>query len=183
MDALTILALALALALDAFAVAVTVGGVLERLSFWPVFRLAWHFGFFQFAMPVVGYAAGVTLMRWIAPVDHWIAFGLLAFIGGKMIYESTQLRTFSERSDPTKGWSLIGLSLATSMDALAVGLSLAVLGIGIWLPCVVIGLVAATLTLLGMLIGRRLGRRLGSRMEIAGGVLLILIGLKILLKH
>jgi len=183
MEAVTILGLALALALDAFAVALTVGGVLGGLSFRPTFRLAWHFGFFQFGMPVLGYAAGLHAAGWIAGVGHWVAFGLLVLIGVKMLVESGQIKRVGVRTDPTRGWSLVGLSVATSVDALAVGLSLAVVGMGIWQASVVIGLVAALMTLLGMVLGRRLRRSLGSRMEIAGGVLLVLIGVHILLKH
>jgi len=183
MNLLTILVLALSLAMDAFAVSISAGLLLPKLSFRAVFRLAWHFGFFQFLMPILGWLAGLSVRGWIEPYDHWIAFGLLGFIGGKMIYESFQMKTFSRQNDPTRGWNLILLSLATSIDALAVGLSMALVGIRIWLPCIIIGVIAGLMTILGMFLGRRLGRLLGGKMEFIGGLLLIGIGLKILLKH
>ena len=183
MNLLTILVLALSLAMDAFAVSISAGLLLPKLSFRAVFRLAWHFGFFQFLMPILGWLAGLSVRGWIEPYDHWIAFGLLGFIGGKMIYESFQMKTFSRQNDPTRGWNLILLSLATSIDALAVGLSMALVGIRIWLPCIIIGVIAGLMTILGMFLGRRLGRLLGGKMEFIGGLLLIGIGLKILLEH
>jgi len=183
MSIITILVLALGLAMDAFAVAITAGMVLPRLSFRPVFRLSWHFGLFQFLMPIIGWLAGFTVQNMIAAYDHWIAFGLLSFIGGKMIYESFQAKTDTHKADPTRGWSLVLLSLATSIDALAVGLSMGVLGVRVWLPSVLIGIVAGLMTVLGMFLGRRLGQLLGTKMAFVGGLILIAIGLKILLEH
>ena len=183
MNVFTIFALALALAMDAFAVAVTVGVVLPRLTFRPIFRLCWHFGFFQFIMPVIGWTVGLSVHQWLAAWDHWIAFGLLVGIGGKMIYESFFNKSPRQRGDPTRGWSLILLSVATSIDALAVGFSMAMLGVNVWLPAVMIGLVAGLMTFLGMLLGRQFKKHLGRRMELIGGAVLIAIGLKILLDH
>jgi putative Mn2+ efflux pump MntP len=135
-------------------------------------------------MPIVGWLAGLTVAEYIAPVDHWIAFGLLAAIGGKMIYEALKNEDDEGgRSDPTKGWSLILLSVATSIDALAVGLSLAMLNVDIWYPAVVIGVVAAAFTIVGLQLGRRFGALLGRRMEVIGGLILIGIGVKILIEH
>ncbi|KPK76224.1 MAG: hypothetical protein AMJ79_07405 [Phycisphaerae bacterium SM23_30] len=183
MNLLTIFILAAALAMDAFAVSVTVGIILPRLSFRPIFRLSWHFGFFQFIMPILGWAAGFTVRKWIAAFDHWIAFGLLALIGGKMIYESLRNVSFKEKSDPTRGWSLVVLSIATSIDALAVGFTIAMLGVNILLPCVIIGLVAGLMTYIGLHLGRQLGKRFGRTMELIGGLILVAIGAKILLQH
>jgi len=183
MSFLTILILALALAMDAFAVAITVGVVLPRLSFRPTFRLSWHFGLFQLLMPIIGWAAGMSVRNWIAHFDHWIAFGLLATIGAKMIYESFKNQSPADRADPTRGWSLVLLSVATSIDALAVGFSIALLGVSIWLPCLIIGLVAGLLTIIGLHLGRQLGKRFGRIMEIIGGLILIAIGIKILIQH
>jgi len=170
--------------MDAFAVAVATGIVLGNVSGRQTFRLSFHFGLFQFLMPVVGWLAGMSLERFIRGYDHWLAFGLLAFIGGKMIHEAFRGEE-SDRSasDPTRGGSLVLLSVATSVDALAVGLSLGVLRIRIWYPAVVIGLVAAALTAAGMHIGRPLGNRLGRKMEVVGGLVLVGIGLKILFQH
>jgi manganese efflux pump family protein len=183
MSILTILALALGLALDAFSVAIAVGIRLPKLSFRPIFRLSWHFGLFQFLMPIIGWLTGVTIQQWVSAFDHWIAFGLLAFIGGKMIYESFQTDTEKKAGDPTRGWSLVILSIATSIDALAVGLSLAVVGVAVWFPSVIIGIVAGLMTILGMHLGRKLGVKFGHRMEFVGGVILITIGIKILCEH
>jgi len=184
MAPLTLIGIAIGLAMDAFAVAIASGLALETVTARQTFRLAWHFGLFQALMPVAGWLAGLTVAHWIAPLDHWIAFGLLAFIGGRMIREA--LRDDAEvrrRSDPTRGWLLVLLSLATSIDALAVGLSLAFLDVAIWYPALVIGLVAGGFTAAGLHLGRRFGSLLGRRMEVVGGVILIAIGLRILLEH
>jgi len=183
MDTLTLIGLALALAMDAFAVALGTALTLPRLTGRHLFRFGWHFGLFQALMPILGWFAGLTVQSWLAPVDHWVAFGLLAFVGGRMIREARQGEATALRSDPTRGWSLIMLSIATSIDALAVGLSLAMLKVSIWIPALVIGLVAALLTVLGMLLGRRLGERWSDRVAICGGLILIGIGVKILVEH
>ncbi len=180
----TTLVIAIGLGMDAFAVSLAVGGFRERLSFRPVFRLSFHFGLFQFLMPVIGWYAGSYISDYLEPIDHWIAFGLLAFIGVKMIRESlTDGHDSIRKSDATRGWMLIILSIATSIDALAVGLSMAFLGIDVWLPSAVIGIVACAMTAVGMAFGRRLGARFGKRMELIGGLTLIAIGIKILLEH
>jgi putative Mn2+ efflux pump MntP len=183
MDAITLLGLALALAMDAFAVALGTGAVLSRLTGRHLFRLGFHFGLFQALMPVIGWLAGQTIIHWVSAWDHWIAFSLLALIGGRMIHEACSDEEKPEDRDPTKGLSLVLLSIATSIDALAVGFSLSVIGVSIWIPSLVIGLVAGALTVIGMLMGGRIGDRWGSRVEIFGGVILIGIGLKILVEH
>lgn len=183
MDAITLLGLALALAMDAFAVALGTGAVLTRLTGRHLFRLGFHFGLFQALMPVIGWLAGLTIIQWVSAWDHWIAFSLLALIGGRMIHEACSDEEKTEDRDPTKGLSLVLLSVATSIDALAVGFSLSVIGVSIWLPSLIIGLVAGILTVVGMLMGGRIGDRWGSRVEIFGGVILICIGLKILAEH
>ncbi len=183
MDAITLIGLALALAMDAFAVALGTGAVLSRLTGRHLFRLGFHFGLFQALMPVIGWLAGRTIIQWVSAWDHWIAFGLLAIIGGRMIYEAFSDKEKADERDPTKGLSLVLLSIATSIDALAVGFSLSVIGVSIWMPSLVIGLVAGILTVVGLLLGGRIGDRWGSRVEISGGVILIGIGLKILAEH
>jgi putative Mn2+ efflux pump MntP len=182
MDALTLFGIALALAMDAFAVALGTGVTLQRLTGRHIFRLSFHFGLFQALMPVIGWLAGLSLVQWIAAWDHWIAFALLSYVGGRMIRESFQDEE-PAASDPTRGLTLVMLSIATSIDALAVGFSLSLLGVSIWLPAVVIGLVAGALTMIGMLLGDRIGSRWGARVEIFGGLVLIGIGLKILWEH
>lgn len=182
MDAPSLLALALALAMDAFAVALAAGAGMRSLALRPCFRLSFHFGLFQALMPIIGWTAGLSLRFFVQHLSHWIAFFLLAAIGGHMILEALRPDADGGRStDPSRGFTLVGLSVATSIDALAVGLSLALLQVEIWIPALVIGAVAALLTLLGLLLGRRAGTAWGGRMEIVGGVVLILIGGRILL--
>ena len=184
MDWMVLLAIAVALAMDAFAVAVVAGLTLEALTPRRIFRLAFHFGLFQALMPIVGWAVGTLVYDYIVAVDHWIAFGLLGFVGGKMIWEALSGGEKKRQPrDPTKGWDLVLLSVATSIDALAVGLSLAMIGTRIWVPALVIGLVAAALTVVGMALGRRIGTRWGKRVEVVGGVILVGIGVKILVEH
>lgn len=184
MDFLTLIGLAAALAMDAFAVALGAGLTLERLTGRHMFRLSFHFGLFQGMMPVIGWLAGLSVQRWIAAYDHWIAFILLSFIGGKMIYEAfKEEEALRNPRDPTRGLTLVMLSIATSIDALAVGLSLGMLGVTIWFPALIIAVVAGVFTLAGMLLGRRISNLWGPRVEIFGGVVLFAIGLKILLEH
>lgn len=181
-----ILLIALALAVDAFAVALATGACLPRVTLRQTFRLTWHFGLFQAGMSLTGWAAGLTFRPLIESFDHWLAFALLLGVGGHMIREA--LRTQPEQcspNDPTRGWSLLLLSVATSLDALAVGLSLALLKVEIWLPALLIGLVAALLTGVGLHLGRLLksASRLGTATEVAGGLVLIGIGIGILHDH
>lgn len=184
MPLVEILAIAVALAMDAFAVATAASVRLRRVSARQLFRFSFHFGLFQALMPVVGWAAGRGVVDWIGAFDHWVAFGLLAYIGGRALFQAAR-RTGDDGdvavSDPTRGLSLVVNSLATSMDALAVGLSFGVLGVQVWCPALVIGVVTAALTLVGMQIGSRLGARFGRTLEVVGGLVLIGIGTKILL--
>ncbi len=170
--------------MDAFAVAIASSVSLGRVSGRQTFRLAFHFGFFQAMMPVLGWFAGLSVARYIESWDHWVAFGLLAVIGGKAVMGALQEEDEDvPKADPTRGLMLVTLSVATSLDALAVGLSFAMLKIRIWWPAVIIGLVAGAFTTVGMQIGSRLGARFGRRMEVAGGLVLIGIGLKIVADH
>ncbi|BCG47714.1 Putative manganese efflux pump MntP [Citrifermentans bremense] len=184
MDWLTILGISVALAMDAFAVALAAGAVISPITGRHLFRLGFHFGLFQALMPVGGWLLGLTVQKWISAYDHWIAFGLLAYVGGRMVHEAFEEDDEEKPpSDPTKGMTMVMLSVATSIDAFAVGLSIAMLGVSVWLPAAVIGLVAGVLTVVGMLLGRRLGESWGKRVEICGGLVLCAIGLKILLEH
>jgi len=185
MSLLFILGIALALAMDAFAVALGLSLARDGLRGAQSFRLAFHFGLFQFAMPIAGWAAGQTVIKLIAAYDHWVAAGLLVFVGGKMIVESFHKEEKIERkaADVTRGFSLILLSVATSLDALAVGLSFGALRVPILLPAAVVGLVCFAVTLAGAKIGPWLGKLAGKWAEIAGGVVLFLIAAKILVEH
>ena len=179
------LLIAVALAMDAFAVAIASGVALRRVTARQTFRLAWHFGLFQAFMPVIGWFMGVKIRPYIAAFDHWLAFGLLAYLGGKMIHEAFADAEDKAQTDPTRGASLVMLSVATSIDALAVGLSLSLLGLDVWLPALVIGLTAFAFTAAGLHIGRLAsqGRRLSLYAEVLGGTVLIGIGIKILIEH
>ncbi len=183
MDFLTLLFIAFALAMDAFAVSISAGAHLIKADARQTFRLAFHFGLFQFLMPVLGWFAGSAFAHLIEALDHWIAFLLLLVIGGKMVIESFSTEHDRVRRDITKGWSLVNLSIATSIDALAVGLSLSMLKVEIIIPSVVIGVVAGGLSFLGIRIGEKASVHLGQHMEFIGGVILLGIGLRILLEH
>lgn len=183
MDILTLLFIAFALAMDAFAVSVSAGAWLKKANPRQTFRLAFHFGLFQFLMPVIGWFAGTGFSSLIGTVDHWIAFVLLAIIGGRMILSSLRKEAEEIRKDVTKGWSLVSLSVATSIDALAVGLSLSMLRVHIVLPAIVIGVVAAGMSFLGVRLGERASHSLGPHVEFAGGVILVLIGVRIVVEH
>ncbi len=185
MPVITITAIAVALAMDAFAVSTVVSVILGAVTRRQVFRIAFHFGLFQALMPVVGYAAGTSIRGYISAWDHWIAFGLLTAIGVKTVVGSVHQGEGERRKpgDPTRGLRLIGLSTAVSVDALAVGLSFAAMGVDIVLPAVITGLVTACLSTIGMFIGSRVGLRFGRGMECLGGVVLIIIGVQILLRH
>ncbi|MGE5361370.1 MAG: manganese efflux pump MntP family protein [Bacteroidales bacterium] len=183
MGFVSIVVIAVALAMDAFAVAV-VTGLSLAVTRRRVFRLAFHFGLFQALMPTLGWLAGNAIHRYIAAFDHWVAFGLLAAVGGKMIVGALS-QDEAERApvDPTRGWDLVLLSVATSIDALAVGLSLAMLGSAIMVPAAMIGVITAAITAAGMLLGRRVGAGWGPRIEVVGGIVLVAIGVKIVAEH
>lgn len=185
MDLVEILIVAVALAMDAFSVCISCGMIIADPDLRHYFRLSFHFGLFQFMMPVIGYFGGLYLETYIKSFDHWIAFGLLLFIGLKMIYEafSRKEETCEPARDPSRGWSLIVLAVATSIDALAVGLSFGVLGRPILIPSVIIGVVCALFSVIGISIGRRVGALVGKRAEAAGGLMLVAIGIKILAEH
>jgi putative Mn2+ efflux pump MntP len=185
MNFLIVLGIALALAMDAFAVSLGTGLSLSPATGRQTLRLAFHFGLFQFLMPIAGWAAGESFVKYIARYDHWLAFALLLGVGGRMIFGSFQPEKPSgvHRPDPTQGFSLIVLSVATSLDALVVGLSLAALRAPILYPAIIIGIVAFGLTAAGMRLGPALGKVIGRRAELLGGLILILIGIKILIDH
>jgi len=177
---------AMALALDAFAVALGAGLARRVVSWRQTFRLAFHFGLFQAMMNVCGWAAGLSLRRLIENVDHWIAFALLCLVGFNMIVGALKGRSgAASGADPSKGFTLVMLSIATSIDALAVGLSFSLLKIAIMVPALIIGVVAAVMTVVGIRLGRFAGSfsSLGAEAEIFGGLVLLGIGVHILKSH
>jgi putative Mn2+ efflux pump MntP len=182
---LFILGIALALAMDALAVSLGLGLSLRPARNVQTFRLAFSFGLFQFAMLILGWAAGGKIVQYISRFDHWLAFALLLGVGGNMIFESLNAEEAlrAQRADPTRGISLLVLSVATSLDALAVGISLGTLRVAVAFPAAVVGIVAFIMTVVGMKIGPALGKVIGRRAELLGGAVLILIGIKILTEH
>ncbi len=178
--------IAVALAMDAFSVAVASGAAMKSVSIRQTFRLAWHFGLFQAMMPVIGWAAGKSIHRYISELDHWIAFILLLSVGINMIRNAfSDNNDEEERRDPTKGKTLVILSVATSIDALAVGFSISMAGVDIAMPAAVIGIVALVFTASGLHLGKRIGQipRTGAFSEAFGGLALIGIGTNILIEH
>jgi manganese efflux pump family protein len=178
----TVLLIALGLSADCFAVSLSASISSNRHSRIGILRTAFSFGIFQAVMPLIGWLAGRTVADIIQNYDHWVAFGLLAFVGGKMVWESFFEKEEKER-DISKGLTLITLSVATSIDALAVGLSFAFMRVNIWTAIGTIGLVAFLVTGLGFMVGKKVGGLIGKRAELVGGLVLIGIGLKILIEH
>ena len=178
----TIWLIAVALAMDSFSVSITNGLQARPVKVVNALKIGLFFGAFQALMPVVGWFAGIHVLDLIAGFDHWIAFGLLAFIGCRMIYEAVKTESRKLLGSPRIG-VLLTLAVATSIDALAVGLSFSFLRLPIIVPAVVIGVVAFGLSFLGVYLGRALGHVLGNRVEILGGVILVVIGLRILVEH
>jgi putative Mn2+ efflux pump MntP len=179
----TIIVVALGLAMDAVAVCIVAATAGYASNKRAVFRLAFHFGLFQFLMPVLGWLCGTVVERYIERVDHWLAFGLLAFVGGRMIWMSFHPDEEVQRADPSRGLTMVMLSIATSLDALAVGLSLALAGISVWYPSVLIGLITGGMCLVAIALGNRLRAAFARWAGIAGGAVLILIGARILIDH
>lgn len=168
--------------MDAFSVSISHGLANKTFKASNALKLGVSFGTFQAIMPVLGWFAGINIIDLISSFDHWIAFGLLSFIGGKMIYES-------HKNEPEKLINslnvsvLLILSIATSIDALAVGLSLSFLKISIFTPALIIGLITFSLSFLGVFLGSRFGHFLGKKVEVVGGLILVVIGLRILVEH
>ena len=189
MSLFALIFLALALAMDAASVGLATSIALQKIRVSQILRFALSFGLFQAGMPLLGWWSGRGFRQYIEAWDHWIALALLAAVGGKAIYDA--LRDDGElknsNQDPTKGWSLLVLSVATSIDALAVGLSLAMIAQNIYAAAAVIGFVTALLTTLAMLFGAKLGAKLGQKFSrftrVVGGLILIVIGIKIVLEH
>jgi putative Mn2+ efflux pump MntP len=182
MDLFAVVFIAVGLAMDAFAVSIAKGIVIERKRRESAFLLASFFGGFQMLMPAVGYFAGLSFREIIMGVDHWIAFGLLAIIGSKMIYDSGRKETEKEEAT-LKIHTLVTLSVATSIDALMVGLSFAFIQTSILEPILAIGLITFSLSFIGFFFGCGIGRVFGNRIKIVGGLILIIIGVQIFLEH
>lgn len=182
MSLVSIFFIALSMAMDAFAVSLG-SGVKIGPGPRPIFRISFHFGLFQAILPVIGWLFGNTIEPYVRGFDHWVAFGLLAFVGLRMIRSGLSKGEEENPKDPSRGWTMVMLSIAVSIDALAVGLSLGLLGVNIWTPALIIGLVTGALSLLGLRVGNEVGKRYGKPVEVLGGLVLIGIGVRIVMSH
>ncbi len=182
MNFLTLLGVAVALAMDAFAVALATGINLKAVGFRQTFRLSWHFGLFQALMPIIGWFLGSFVVVYVRSYAHWIAFGMLALVGANMIKGALQHEEEALKKDATKGLTLIMLSVATSIDALAVGVGLSMVHAEIFFPALLIGIVACLFTIAGLHLGKKAAqiKKIRPIAEMAGGLILWLIGLNIL---
>ncbi len=180
---ITFLLIGIGLSFDSFAVSVSCGLMKREIRFEQAILIAGSLAFFQAAFPVLGWFIGSTVKNLIASLDHWIAFVLLAFIGGKMIFEGTKKEGILTNFDPFKFSVLIGLSIATSIDALVVGLSFGFLNLPILFPVIVIGAVTFIASMLGMFFGKQVPAKRSRQSLILGGIILISIGIKILVEH
>jgi manganese efflux pump family protein len=180
---LEVVVIACGLAMDAFAVALGAGASGQIKGKRAAFRLSFHFGLFQFLMPVLGWLLAIRVQRYMESLDHWLAFAMLGFVGGRMIHAGMSPDREELHGDPSRGASLIALSVATSIDAFAVGLSLAFLGTDILWPSTAIGVITCAFSLTGVFLGRKLNEKVGKQMEIAGGLILIAIGVQIVVTH
>lgn len=184
MDLVTLTGIAVGLSMDAFAVAIASGCSTKDVKLRQALRMALFFGVFQAVMPVIGWFAGLTFRGLISSFDHWVAFGLLALVGGKMIVEFFQGdKACEEKTCPMDIPNLFILAVATSIDALAIGLSLSLLNTPIAFPATFIGVVTFVISFAGVYIGKRFGDYLENKMELVGGIVLIAIGVKVLLEH
>lgn len=182
MDLITLFLLAIGLCFDTFAVSVSSGLIRKEIIFWQAVRIAFFLAIFQAIMPVLGWLGGITIRNWIEPFDHWVALGILALLGGKMILESRK-KSNDKNIDPLDIKVIISMALATSIDALAVGISFAIIEVNMFLAVIIIGSVTFIASMLGILFGKKTGSHFGQKMEIIGGIILIIIGIKIVIEH
>ncbi len=183
MELITIIFISIGLSLDSFAVSITNGLLLPKISFFNAVKISFSLAFFQGLMPLIGWVVGSKLSLYFRDIDHWIAFVILAALGTKMILDSLNTSDLPKNYNPLRLRVMISLSLATSIDALIVGLGLGLFDTSIVLTCFIIGFVTFIFGMTGTLIGKKAGYKFGKKMETLGGIILILIGLKILIEH
>lgn len=186
MNLIDIILIALGLAMDCFAVSIACGIVFKRFRLWPILRIAFLFGLFQGVMPLIGWYAGSTFNQYIQHIDHWIAFGILLALGVKMIVEhfkDDEDCCEASKKDPTRLLVVLTLAFATSIDALAVGLSFAFLDSEPFTPSIIIAWVTFLISILGLVLGSKYAHKLHIPAELLGGIVLIGIGVKILIEH
>jgi len=169
--------------MDAFVVSIVSGGTYKQLHVKHALRMAIFFGAFQAFMPLIGSLAGLSFRDYIKDYDHWVAFTLLATVGGKMIYESFKIKSVDDVANPSNIFILLVLSVATSIDALAIGITLSLITRSIALAVIIIGLITFSLSYAGVVIGKRFGHFSENKIEALGGMVLIGIGVEILCEH
>jgi len=182
LDLYSIVLIAVGLSMDVFSVATVTGFILKRVSFHQASKMSLSFGSFHVVMPVIGWYVGSTIVRLVADYDHWLAFLLLTFVGGRMIYGAAKEKRI-EGSKMFNGLNLLLFSVAVSIDALAVGLTFYLETVALFLPVLIIGVTASVFTFVGLVVGSRTGRLFGKSVEIIGGLILIAIGLRIIFTH
>lgn len=183
MSFLEIVLLAVGLSMDSLAVSVTGGALIQNYKHYHMLKIGSVMGIFQAGMTIAGYMAGMSFKKYITVFDHWIAFLLLLYIGGKMIYESTQKQEKEDKTDPLSYKTLCSLGIATSIDALAVGISLACIESGITLEALTIGIITFLLSAFGVYFGNHFSLKINLKLDLIGGLILIAIGTKILIEH
>ena len=182
MTIIAVIFIALGLAMDAFAVSISSGAVIKKMHIKHALLIAGFFGFFQAIMPILGWFLANFAGHFLENFGHWIAFGLLILIGAKMIYESFQISDERD-SNPLNIYVLFVMAIATSIDAFAVGITLSVMNVKLLLPVLVIAVITFVFSFLGAYIGKLFGHIFESKVEVFGGVILILIGIKVLVTH
>lgn len=182
LDFYSIVLIAMGLAMDAFSVATVTGFVLKKVTLSQASRMSVSFGSFHVLMPMLGWYFGATIVRFVADYDHWVAFLLLAFVGGRMIYGATK-ETKLDGSKILNGLNLLLFSIVVSIDALAIGLTFYLEAVAILVPVLIAGITTALFTLIGLFVGSKTGRLFGKNVELMGGLILIAIGLRIVITH
>ncbi|MGA2071066.1 MAG: manganese efflux pump MntP family protein [Sedimentisphaerales bacterium] len=183
MELLAVIAIAVGLAMDTFAVSIVTGAAYKQLHVRHALRMAGFFGGFQAFMPVVGYLAGLSVRQYVSNYDHWIAFGILAAVGLKMIYESFKIKEERKTPNPANLVVVLVLAVATSIDALAVGITLSLITSAIALAVIIIGAVTFSMSFAGVYIGKKFGHFFEGGIEVIGGFVLIGLGIKIVIQH
>ena len=183
MDLIAFIVIALVLSIDSFTVSLASGIVIKRLTLNGVLKIAVLFGFFQAMMPLIGWLSGIGIKSLISDLDHWIAFGLLCLVGFKMVYDSLKGGEEIKNDNPLKTGLLVTLGVATSIDALAIGMSFAFLDVSIFVLIIIIGIITFIMASIGVFLGNRFGKVLDRRVMVVGGIVLVVLGVKILVEH
>jgi len=184
MDLISIFIIAVSLSIDSFAASVVLGSNSKQIKLINVIKVAIIMGFFQALMPVIGWGIGDKFKYLIESFDHWVAFVLLLLVGGKMLYESLSKKNDTSNSFQISNfYVLVTLGISTSIDALVIGIGLGVLKVGIVTPAIIIGVVTFVFSSIGVVIGKNVGKQFGAKFETIGGIVLILLGTKILIEH